>query len=161
MLNQRGGYVLFGVSPEGNVIGQQVSERTIEEVSAEIRRIEQPAFPAIERVHVAGDREVMVVNVSRGAARPYSIQGAAYLRVGNTTLAMSTEEYNRTLFERIHSEQCWENQPATGWSIEDLDAAEIRRTVEEAIRRGRLADPGTREPAELLRGLGLLREGVL
>ncbi len=51
----------------------------------------------------------------------------------------------------------WENQPAGGWSVEDLDATEIRRTVSEAIRRGRLEDPGTREPAELLRGGGAVR----
>ena len=29
-LNHRGGEVLFGVTPEGNVVGQQVGERTIE-----------------------------------------------------------------------------------------------------------------------------------
>ena len=61
----------------------------------------------------------------------------------------------------MHSEQRWENQPATGWSVEDLDVNEIRRTVEEAIRRDRLEDPGTREPVALLRGLGLLRDGAL
>ena len=53
MLNTRGGYVLFGVTPEGRVIGQQVGGKTIEDVSAEIRRIDPPAFPAIERVRVA------------------------------------------------------------------------------------------------------------
>ena len=74
---------------------------------------------------------------------------------------MSADEYNRMLFERMHSEQRWENQPATGWTIEDLDVGEIRRTVSEAIRRGRLEDPGTREPADLLRGLGLYSDGVL
>ena len=74
---------------------------------------------------------------------------------------MSADEYNRMLFERMHSEQRWENQPAAGWSIKDLDEIEIRRAVEEAIRRGRLADPGTREPAEMLRGLGLSRDRSL
>ena len=44
MLNQRGGHVLFGVTPEGAPVGQQVSERTIEEVSAELGRIDPPAF---------------------------------------------------------------------------------------------------------------------
>lgn len=43
-----------------------------------------------------------------------------------------------------------------GISIGDLDTAEIVRTVEEAIRRQRLEDPGTRDPMEPLRGLGLL-----
>ena len=59
------------------------------------------------------------------------------------------------------TEQRWENQPADGWAVKDLDEAEIRRTVDEGIRRGRLGDPGTRETTELLRGLGLFRDGIL
>ena len=161
MLNHSGGYVLFGVSPDGDVVGQQVSDRTIEEVSAEIQRIDPPAFPEVNRVPVAGDRELVVVRVNRGSARPYMYQGVAYRRVGNTTLALSSDEYNRMLFERMHSERRWENQPATGWSIDDLDVSEIRRTVAEAVRRGRLEDPGTQDPIELLRGLGLYRDGIL
>ena len=161
MLNQQGGRVLFGVMPDGRVVGQQVSDRTLEEVGAEIREIDPSAFPAIERIPVAGALEIVVVSVNPGAAKPYRYRGKAYRRVGNTTLEMRSEAYNRMLFERMHSEQRWENQPATGWSVEDLDEAEIRRTVEEAIRRGRLEDPGTRAPAELLRGLGLFRDGVL
>ena len=40
MLNRRGGHVLFGVTPEGDVVAQ--------EVSAEVQRIEPPAFPSVE-----------------------------------------------------------------------------------------------------------------
>ena len=160
-LNQGGGQVLFGVTPGGDVVGQQVSERTIEELSAELGRIEPPAFPTIERVSVDGDRDVIVVSTSHGASRPYTYRGSAYRRVGNTTLAMSADEYNRMLFERMHSEQRWENQPAAGWSVNDLDLAEIRRTVSEAVRRGRLEEPVSGEPSDMLRGLGLLRDGVL
>ena len=90
MLNQRGGYVLFGVTPKGDVVGQQVSDRTIEGVSGEIQRIDPPSFPEIERVPIEGDREVVVVRVSRGSARPYVYRGIAYRRVGNTTLALMT-----------------------------------------------------------------------
>ena len=161
MLNQRGGCVLFGVTPDGGVVGQQVGGRTLEDVSAELQRIEPPAFPAVERVPVTAGREVIVVGVSPGSTPPYVYQGAAYRRVGNTTRAMSQDEHNRMLFERMHGERRWENQPAGGWSVDDLDANEVRLTVEEAIRRDRLEDPGTREPAALLRGLGLLRDGVL
>lgn len=161
MLNQRGGHVLFGVTPKDGAVGQQVSERTVETLSAELRRIDPPAFPTVERVPVVGRREIVVVAVNPGPSRPYQYRGTAYRRVGNTTLAMPAEEYNRVLLERMHSDQRWENQPAVGWSVADLDEAEIRRTVDEAIRRGRLADPGTRDPAELLGGLGLYRDGVL
>ena len=41
---------------------------------------------------------------------------------------MSADEYNRMLFERMHTERRWENQPATGWTVDDLDPAEIRNT---------------------------------
>ena len=160
-LNQGGGQVLFGVTQAGVVAGQQVSERTIEELSAEFQQIAPPAFPTVERVPVDSGRELIVVSTGQGASRPYTYRGTAYRRVGNTTLAMSSDEYNRVLFERMHSEQRWENQPIAGWSVDDLDVAEIRRTVTEAVRRGRLEEPVGGEPSDLLRGLGLLRDGVL
>ena len=161
MLNHQGGQVLFGVTPEGKVIGQDVSDSTIEDVSGEIQQLDPPVFPTIERVPVEEDREVIVVSVNQGQMKPYSYRGTAYHRVGNTNLTMSRDEYNQMLFERMHSEQRWENQPATGWSVNDLDIAEIHRTVDEAIRRGRAEDPGTRDPEALLRGLGLIKGGVL
>ena len=137
-LNQGGGQVLFGVTQAGIVSGQQVSERTIEELSAELQQINPPAFPTVERVPVEGGREVVVVSTSPGASRPYTYRGSAYRRVGNTTLVMSADEYNRMLFERMHSEQRWENQSIAGWSVDDLDETEIRRTVRIAIQSGRL-----------------------
>ena len=85
MLNQRGGQVLFGVNPKGQVLGQQVSERTIEEVCAELRRINPPVFPSIERVPLARDREVVVVRVSPGTTKPYRYRDEAYRR-GITTI---------------------------------------------------------------------------
>ena len=48
-----------------------------------------------------------------------------------------------------------------GGRWDDLDVAEIRNTVAEAVRIGRLNEPGSRGPEDLLRGLGLLRGGVL
>ena len=55
----------------------------------------------------------------------------------------------------------WENEPVPDWTVDDLDASEITRTIDEAIRRQRAEDPGTRDPTELLRGLGLTRGGRL
>ena len=95
MLNHRGGRVLFGVTREGRVTGQQVSDRTIEEVAQEIRDLDPPVFPTIDRVAVAEGREVLVVTVTQGPARPYSCRGVAYRRVGNTNQVMSRDEYNR------------------------------------------------------------------
>jgi ATP-dependent DNA helicase RecG len=161
LLNHRGGRVLFGVEPDGRVVGQQVSDRTLEDVAAEVGQIEPPAFPAVERVPVADGREVLVVSVSQGAGAPYRHRGTAYKRIGNVNRELSADEFNRMLMERLHAERRWENEPAEGWTTAHLDSEEVVRTVDEAIRRGRVEDPGTREVSELLRGLGLVRDGVL
>ena len=161
MLNHQGGQVLFGITPDGRVVGQQVSDHTLEDISAEFQRIEPPTFPTVERIQVGEGLETIIVSVNPGQTRPYMYRGTAYRRMGSTTLEMRADEYNRMLFERIHSERRWENLAADGWSVDDLDANEIQTTVEEAIRRGRLEDPGTRDSANLLRGLGLLRDGTL
>ena len=75
MLNQQGGQVLFGVTPEGRVAGQHVSERTLEEVSAELARIDPPAFPAIERIPVDEGREVVAVSVAPRPSRTLYVPG--------------------------------------------------------------------------------------
>jgi predicted HTH transcriptional regulator len=155
MLNHRGGRVIFGVEPDGRVLGQMVSDRTVEEVAQELGEIEPPVFPSIERVDWAEGRQLLVIAVQTGSAQPYTYRGQAYRRVGNTSRHLSREEYNRILLERLHGDERWENRPATGWSVADLDTEEILRTLEESIRRGRADDPGTRDPAEVLRGLGL------
>jgi ATP-dependent DNA helicase RecG len=161
MLNHRGGRVLFGVAPDGQVAGQQVSDRTIEELAQELKELDPPVFPTIDRVEVDGGLEVLVVTVTQGPVQPYTYKGHAYRRVGNTSTVLSRDEYNRVLLERLHGENRWENQTADDWTIADLDIAEITRTMEESIRRGRMEDPGTRDPETLLRGLGLMKNGIL
>jgi ATP-dependent DNA helicase RecG len=161
MLNGLGGFILFGVTDKGEIIGQQVSSRTLEDIAVEMRRIEPPALPDIETVPVKGDKAVIIVRVPGGGG-PYTYDGRAYLRYGPTTRRMQQQRYERLLLERMHAANRWENQPAHQIKIGDLDRNEIVRTVEEAIRRNRLDDPGTRDTKELLRGLGLLRrEGLL
>ena len=103
---------------------------------------------------------VLMMRVGRGAMRPYAHKNIPYRRVGNTTRRMTQEEYSQTLLERMHNEERWENQPAVGWSIDDLDLGELRRTVLESIRMNR-GDPGTDDPEELLLGMGLIKDGAL
>lgn len=161
MLNHRGGRVLFGVEADGRIIGQQVTDHTIEQVAQEIKEIDPPVFPTIDRAVVGNGLEVIVLTVMQGPGQPYTCKGKAYRRVGNTSPVLSRDEYNRMLLERLHGEYRWENTPLPGWSVNDLDTTEVIRTLEEAIRRGRMEDPGTRDPSEILRGLGLLRAGQL
>jgi predicted HTH transcriptional regulator len=99
MLNHCGGRVLFGVEADGRIIGQMVSDHTIEEVAQELREIDPPVFPSIERVDVSPGKQMVVVTIAQGSNRPYSYKGRAYRRVGNTTPELSRDEYRRGIIE--------------------------------------------------------------
>lgn len=61
------------------------------------------------------------------------------------------------LLERVHQESRWENGQARDWKVTDLDHDQILETTDEAVRRGRLAEPGNRSAEALLRGFHLTR----
>ncbi|HEU0301474.1 MAG TPA: RNA-binding domain-containing protein [Longimicrobium sp.] len=160
MLNGNGGFVLFGVTDDGRVVGQQVSTGTLEDVVRELQRISPQPLLAPETVPVDGGRAVILIRVPRGEG-PYTYDGRPYMRVGPTTVQMPPEHYQRLLVERMQSSQRWETQVACGVTFEDLDPEEVMRTADEAVRRNRLTDPLTRRLEDLLLGFGLLRDGEL
>ena len=161
MLNHRGGRVIFGVESDGRIVGQQVSDRTIEHLCQTLNEIEPPVMPTIDRVDLGNELEALVVRVEAGHNRPYTYQHQAYRRVGNTNHALSQHGYNQMLLEQMHGERRWEDEPASDWTADYLEGNEIVRVVREAVRRGRLENPGTEDPKELLSGLGMLRDGQL
>jgi len=74
MLNGLGGFVIFGVTDRDDIIGQQVSTRTLEGLASELRRIEPPAFPDIETIPLKENRSVIVIS-SPGGGGPYTFDG--------------------------------------------------------------------------------------
>lgn len=155
MLNGVGGFVLFGVTPASKVVGQIVATQMLEDVHNELRRIEPPAFPDVETVVLGNGSSVIALRVPSGVG-PYAYNGRPYMRNGPTTIVMPQSIYERKLLERSHATNRWENQPAEGVALDELDRAEVARTVDEAIRRGRMEDPSTRNIRELLVGFRLI-----
>ncbi len=83
----------------------------------------------------------MVIVLSAPSAReqaPFTFGGRACHRVGSTTSVMPQEEYGRLLLDRNYSRHRWENQPAVGVDLDDLDHEEILSTRQTAIDRRRL-----------------------
>jgi ATP-dependent DNA helicase RecG len=159
LLNGSGGFVLFGVTDGGVLVGQDVSPETLESIVREIRRIDPPALLSPETVDLANGRAIILIRVPRGEG-PYMYDGRAYVRLGPTTSVMPAAHYQKMLLDRVHSSRRWELTP-TELGIGDLDHDEIIRTAEEAIWRNRMEDPGTRRIEELLLGFGVMRDGAL
>jgi ATP-dependent DNA helicase RecG len=160
MLNGTGGVVLFGVTDKREIRGQKISAKTIEDIVAEHRRIEPPVFPEILTITLDDGNQVIAILVHAGGG-PYTYNGRPYIRYGPVTTVMPKEQYEKLLLEQMHASRRWENQPSEGLGIQDIDHTRLVSVVEESIRRQRLEDPGTRDPKDLLTGLGLFHEGHL
>lgn len=155
-LNGEGGQVLIGVGPDGRIVGQQVADITLREVAAMLGRFEPPARVEMRRVEVDDVRQVIVLDAAPARQyAPFVFEAKPYKRIGSTTTVMSQDEYARLLLDRNHSRHRWENQPAVGVRLEDLDREEILRTRQTAIEQRRLSAGTSMEVGDILDGLGL------
>ena len=161
-LNGSGGTLLFGIRSDGTIEGQAVTDQTLRDIAQATDRFEPPAHISIHRIKTNAGREVVAVAAESGMdVRPFVYEGRAYERVGSTTRRMPQAKYERLLVERGHAKRRWENLPAEGLTMKDLDRKEILRTRELAIQQNRISPDTKRDTAEILDRLGLRLGGVL
>lgn len=161
-LNGEGGKVLIGVGPDGRLVGQDVADITLRDIAAMLGRFEPPARIEMSRVDVGNARQVIVLEAAPSRQfGPFVFEGKPYKRVGSTTTSMAQEEYARLLLDRNHSRHRWENQPAEGVRLEDLDHEEILRTRATAIEQRRLSAGTSMDVGDILDRLGLRIDGQL
>jgi ATP-dependent DNA helicase RecG len=159
-LNGSGGRVLFGVRPEGTIEGQAVSDQTLRDIAQAADRFEPPAHVSIHRIRLKANREVLALSTDAARdVRPFTYEGRAYERVESTTRRMPQAKYERLLLDRAHSTRRWENEPAEGMELRDIDRDELFRIVEGAKSAGRLIGPVGTRVADVLDRLKLRREG--
>lgn len=160
-LNGIHGCVLFGVTDEGEIVGQQVTTKTLADIAHELQRIEPPVFPEIETIPIENNKAVIAVRVS-GKVGVYCYDGRPFIRHGPLTQIMPQAEYERRILRKFHDHQRWENEFTPKWvTIQDLDEDEVQLTLENAVKLGRMKQPVHTDTASILRGLGLLKGGRL
>jgi ATP-dependent DNA helicase RecG len=131
-----GGTVVFGVKDNGNIIGQEVTDKTRKEIAVELNKIEPQAKIDIKYVKIAGDRQAIIMLVSPGPKAPYTYDGRSFTRNQSTTMRMSKEEY--MYLHHQNNPTLWEGLANTTCKIGNLDQRRIRDVVRLAIDEKRL-----------------------
>ncbi len=140
-LNGVGGTVLFGVTDNGKIIGQDLSDKTKRDIVEAIRRVEPLTVIKISYAAIPGTgRYVIVLHADpQLSARPFVYKGRAYQRIESVTTVMSQEKYNLLLLQR-GGKYGWEAIINENLEIESLDVNTIRGAVRMGIESGRLPE---------------------
>ena len=159
ILNKRGeGVLYFGIKPDGEVCGQEVSEKTLNDVAESIKTAIKPMiYPKIEEIEIDG-KHVIRVSFS-GNEMPYSSYGRYFKRVFDRAEEMSAEELKET-FAAIDYTSSWENHK-TAFGLEAIDHDALKRFYDQSVSCGRLDPLPFYSEQELLSRLGLLIDGKL
>ncbi|HWR38066.1 MAG TPA: ATP-binding protein [Patescibacteria group bacterium] len=89
-LNAAGGRVMIGITPEGRIAGQQVTDKTQQDIANVLRGFEPATQVLVSQAALPeSDRVVLILEACPvPEARPYCFEGRPYYRSGTTTAAM-------------------------------------------------------------------------
>jgi len=156
ILNKHGhGTLYLGVRPsDGEVVGQDVSEKTLRDVSqAFTNRIELRIYPTVERL-VTDDGKAYIRAQFSGDERPYACDGRYRIRSADEDLPMSAAMLEEMVLERASKSSPWDRRPS-GKAVSDVDKEILRKYVERGVKRNRIPFDYT-DAHDVLSRLGLL-----
>ena len=159
-LNGNGGTVVFGVSRNGKLVGQIVSDETKKDLARVFCDFEPGVEIPVEYVAIDDTHQAIVCRVGSGKQKPYAYDGRPYRRVQSTTTKMPQEQYNAMLAVRGGFQSKWELECDDNVSLADVDLDEVTRTARIAVAEGRLSpDVDVSDAKDLLRRFGLIKDG--
>ena len=158
ILNKHGiGTLYFGVKPSGEVIGQDVAESSLRDVSRAVyENIKPQIYPAIEEVILDG-KHLIKVEFS-GENAPYSAAGRYYLRTADEDREVTPNEL-KAFFNANKYREIWEKEKSDA-QVKQIDKSAIKSFWQKAVSTGRLPNGKYTCPIVLKR-FGLLYDNHL
>ena len=138
ILNKHGiGTLYFGVKPNGDVIGQDVSESSLRDVSRTVyESIKPQIYPAIEEVTL--DSKHLIKVEFSGENAPYSAAGRYYLRTADEDREVAPAEL-KAFFDANKHRGKWEKTQSESLATQ-IDRDTIKFFWQKAIEAGRLPE---------------------
>lgn len=156
MLNKHGhGTLYFGIKPNGDVCGQDVSESTLRQISQAIGNLIEPRVaPSIDTLQDESGRDYIRVSFE-GSDVPYACKGTYRTRVADEDVAMTAAQLETMIARRIESKQTPWDERSSSRPVEDVDEITLRAFVKRGQQRGRIPFDFT-DTKDVLNRLGLL-----
>ena len=154
ILNKHGsGELYFGVKNNGDVIGQDISDTTLRDVSQAVNsHIKPTIYPEIS-VKTFRKRKVVYVKFE-GNRAPYLAYNIPRIRVADEDKVMDQETYDDILHRRGDAAKAWEMQ-VSEYTLDDIIEADLKSYLKKAKAVGRIEFESD-EPSVVMNKLELL-----
>lgn len=119
------GELFFGIKNNGIVAGQNVTEKTIRDVSKSIAdHIEPKIYPHINRIEIDGKTCIKVR--FKGNDIPYFAYGRAYIRVADEDRQLSAKELEKLILGKNKDKLRWDTEICKEAKITDISATKAK-----------------------------------
>ena len=137
MLNKHSkGIVYFGIDDDGTILGQQIGNSTLKDISKAISDwIEPKVYPDIQAKKIQG-KNCIVVKVS-GHDAVYSARGRYYLRMGEENKKLSVNELKHLVEKKSNYIYSWGFE-VSDFSVLKADIPTIKGFIDKGRKAGRI-----------------------
>jgi ATP-dependent DNA helicase RecG len=119
------GELFFGIKNHGVVIGQNVTEKTIRDVSKSIAdHIEPKIYPHISCIEIGGKAYIKVR--FKGNDIPYFAYGRAYIRVADEDRQLSVKELEGLILQKNKDKLRWDTEICKEAKLSDISAKKLK-----------------------------------
>jgi ATP-dependent DNA helicase RecG len=129
--NHKGGYLFFGIEDNGKIIGQQVSDDTLKNISNAVKLNTEPKlYPQIEKIELKG-KNCILVTVEESPLKPHLAYGRSFVRMGTTNQRLDREQYEYMLQQRSNG-YGFDYQVEKNATLDDIDPDSVYKFLETA-----------------------------
>ena len=157
ILNKSGkGELYFGIRNDGTVLGQQIGDATLRDVSKALSdNLKPQIFPTIDAVRIDNKRCIRVAFEAN--VPPYYAYGRAYIRVADEDKQMSPDELEKYVLRKVELRKPWDDE-VSDLAPSDIDAGLLRDFIERANQAKRIDFTYTNND-DVLKRLNLVKDG--
>ena len=159
MLNKHGkGTLYFGVLDDGEVVGQQIGKKTLNNISMKINESMQPSCLYEINQHITAEgKEFVEINFS-GTRTPYSAFGRYYIRFHDENRQMDNELLRNYYLNQKKDYSSWETASSDKCISDVISEKDVLSYYERGKKKGRI-DFDYTSTKKVIGRLGLLFDG--
>jgi len=123
--NTKSGILILGVSDEGKILGQKLTN----DLKAQINTIARNCSPSME-VRLSEINNLVIIEVPEGKEKPYSCSSGYYRRLDGNTQKMTHDEVRRMF--STHEQTAFESKINRNGTLQDVSEEKVKRFCQEA-----------------------------